>query len=45
MIEISLKQGTRLIIVTFEVLLLFVISYLALDSWLPPLGDKGFWSI
>ena len=43
MTETNLRQSTRLILVTLEVIILFVVSYLALGSWLPPVGVKGFW--
>ncbi|MBW2661960.1 MAG: DUF87 domain-containing protein [Deltaproteobacteria bacterium] len=39
----NFKQLERLIILLAEVTILFIVSKIAFGSWLPPIGDKGFW--
>ena len=39
----NFKQLERLIILLAEVGILFIVSKIAFGSWLPPIGDKGFW--
>ncbi len=43
MADKDLKQHERLVILLTEVAILFVVSKVAFGSWLPPIGDKGFW--
>ena len=39
----SLSQFTRLLILIVYVVLLFITSKLAFDSWIPPTSEKGLW--
>jgi hypothetical protein len=39
----SLSQFTRLLILIIYVILLFVVSKIAFDSWIPPTAEKGLW--
>lgn len=43
MSDSDFKQLERLIILLAEVGILFIVSKIAFGSWLPPIGDKGFW--
>lgn len=39
----SLKQSTRVILLFIDIGLLTIFSRLAFDSWVPPVGNEGFW--
>jgi hypothetical protein len=43
MSNLPMKQGTRVWLLLLNIGILSLGSFLAFGTWVPPLGDKGFW--